>query len=399
MDRVSIPLAITGFSISLFLWGFTEASASLITSWPIIPKFAYTYILVTPPASLLLGNITMGRLADLFGRKTVLISSLIIYTVGALLVLLANYWIFMAVGLGLLEFSIAGGDEPAILSYLAETMWKNIRGKWIMFITNFANVGPVFAAIFFLILNTSMFQQKLAIGLTFVLSLPLAFIIRSKLPESKKWSEVKSSGKTLGKLTRMNWVLLFTLISIALTTVLTYGLIAWVVGPFFYPSLTPWIILIYNIGDVVGGLIGFLVMEKISRRVINMYSYLLGTITIFAILLQLLYMPSNIIFFYILLFLNGIFSQLIWGLRLTLESEVFPTASRATSIAFIRSFAWLGYVASIFLTSSFTSLMFMEYTLALWVLGLLGSLVWLFKGVETRGVDIDELEVRIYGKK
>ncbi|MCY0859712.1 MAG: MFS transporter [Sulfolobaceae archaeon] len=397
MDRLTSYLAITGFSISLFLWGFTLASSSLITAWPIIPKYAYSYLLATPPLSLLLGNLVMGRLADVIGRKTMLISGLIIYSIGTIIVLLSNFWPLITLGLGLVMFSIAGGDEPAVLSYLSETLGKNVRGKWILFVSNFANIGPIFAAVFFLLLNTSMFEQKLAIGITFLLSLPLAFLIRFKLPESERWVEVKSSGKKLGRLVKMNWVVLFTLLSIALTTILTYGLIAWVVGPFFYPKQTPWIILVYNVGDVAGGLIGFGIAEMISRRVINAISYILGTLTIGLILLQLLYLPSNIGLFYSLLFFNGIFSQLTWGLRLTIESEVFPTYSRATSISFIRSFAWFAYVLSIFFTQSFTSIQFMEYTLGLWALGLIGSVVWLFRGVETKGVGIDELEMKIYG--
>ncbi|MGC9016348.1 MAG: MFS transporter, partial [Conexivisphaera sp.] len=84
--------------------------------------------------------------------------------------------------------------------------------------------------------------------------------------------------------------------------------------------------------------------------------------------------------------------QLTWGLRLVMETELFHTASRATSIAIVRTSAWVVYIASLVFTQSFTVASFMTYDVALWALGVSGAVVWAAFGYETRGKTIEGLD-------
>lgn len=62
-------IAILSSSITMFIWGFILALAPLTTQWPFVSQKYYTYLLVSPPIALLIGNLILGKLTDKYGRK------------------------------------------------------------------------------------------------------------------------------------------------------------------------------------------------------------------------------------------------------------------------------------------------------------------------------------------
>jgi len=388
-------LAALSVFLSMFLWGFSDAIASLATQWPIVPEHAYIYMLLAMPIGLLSGNFVMGHLADRLGRKPVMVMALAIYFVGVALTALAGSWELLAVGVALLVFSVAGGDEPALLSYLAESSPARSRGTLVMMASNGANVGAAAAASIFLLVGGGFHEQRLALIVTLALALPLAIFVRTRLPESIAWKRAKESGAAIG-----HGVLrglggasrLYFLITISLTTILTYGLVSWAMGPYFYPEMVSLIVLLFNFGAIAGGLLGSAIIDRLGRRTTSISYYAGGFLTGLAIVIQLALRPSAFLMFSSLLVINGIFTQLTWGLRLVMETELFPTISRATSIAAVRASGWIVYIASLFFTGSFTALSFMIYDLALWAVGVSGAATWAIAGYETRGKAIEELD-------
>ncbi|MGC9190079.1 MAG: MFS transporter, partial [Conexivisphaera sp.] len=171
-------LAALSVFMSTFLWGFSEAIASLTTQWPIVPADAYLYMLLAMPVGLISGNLAMGHLADRYGRKPVMMAALAMYSVGVVLVALASTWQMLALGIGVIVFSIGGGDEPALLSYLAETSSEGSRGSLVMVASNGANVAAAVAATIFLLARVDFQLQRIALVITLALALPLVMVVR-----------------------------------------------------------------------------------------------------------------------------------------------------------------------------------------------------------------------------
>ena len=388
-ERLARLAALSVFA-TMFLWGFSEAIASLATQWPIVPAHAYLYLLLAMPVGLVSGNLTMGHLADKYGRKPVMVVAPAIYVAGVALIAAATDWWLLALGVGVLVFSLGGGDEPALISYLAEVSPEASRGPLLMLASNGANVAAAAAAAAFVLAGADFRLQRIALVATLALALPLAILVRMRLPESAAWRRARGAPRAfraLGDPAR-----LYFLISVAITTVLTYGLVSWAVGPYYYPSSASLIILLFNLGAIVGGLLGYATIERSGRRALSLAYFAGGLASAAAIAFQLIESPGDFPLFAALLVVNGAFAQLTWGIRLLMEAELFRTASRATSIAIVRTSAWALYMASLAFTESFTVTSFMAYDVALWALGTSGAAIWAALGYETRGKAIEELD-------
>jgi len=193
---------------------------------------------------------------------------------------------------------------------------------------------------------------------------------------------------------------LLVLVSLAVTIVLTYALLALVMGPYLFPKLTSWIVLLYNIGETIGGVVGILMLRQMGVKPFTLISYLGGFITILAFIPQLLLIPHSLVAFLLLLLINGIFGELGWAARIILEPELFPTRFRSMGIAAVRASAYVVYIASIFFTASFTMYEYLSYNVGLWGLGFTAALIWYIVGVETKFKTLEQVnEQNISGAK
>ncbi len=377
---------ILSMSISILLYGFSITLGALLTQINYFPKYFDIYLLMTPPLSLLLGNILFGRLADKYGRKPVLVFTPILFSIGALLFLITNPYTTL-IGVDLLLFSIAGGDEPAIISYSVESLDGNERGKLMMIITNFVNIGALIASLIFVIFRDYL-TTKIIISLFLLISVLMSYLLRKKLPESSLW--IRSENKKIKTIMHKRNKII-SLLFISISTILTYGLISWIIGPYYYPNFTSYIIMFFNLGNIIGGILGYLIIDNIKRNSFVFFGFLGGIITSLFLLLLMNYHVNYIIFF-LLLISNGLFTQLTWGSRLILEGELFSTKIRASSIALIRGSGWIIYIISTILTINFTIILFQFYDILFWALGLLGSLIWFIYGIDTRKIPIEKLD-------
>ncbi|ABW01595.1 MFS transporter [Caldivirga maquilingensis] len=382
--------AITSTALGMFLWGFILALAPLTTQWPFVPSSFDEYVLLAAPVSLMVGNLIIGKLSDALGRKMGFIMTMVIYGVGALLIILSSNVYELIAGIALAEFGL-GGEEPATLAYMAEMMPIRLRERIIIGVTNVANIGAAVAAALSLVAS-SMYLQKLFFGVTILVTIIIILATRLLIPESYRWSNVKSSCRVIG-LSEMKGfrIRLIFLTLIALTIVLTYALLALVMGPYLFPKLTSWIVLLYNVGESVGGLIGMALADIMGMRKFTLMAYLGGFITMLLVIPQLAFAPQNLPLFLLILSVNGVFGELGWAARVVLEPELFPTGSRSMGVALVRAIAYVAYIASIFITAGFTIWQYAWYNVALWSLGLLGALIWFTHGVETRLKTLEEV--------
>ncbi len=99
------------------------------------------YVLATNSLFFMIGAVFLGRLADLFGRRVLLITSLLIYLVGTILFLfLHSDFIQITVTTSLINLGV-GGEVGAAYAALAELIPARHRGKSIMLAANFWNIG------------------------------------------------------------------------------------------------------------------------------------------------------------------------------------------------------------------------------------------------------------------
>ncbi|MCE4624181.1 MAG: MFS transporter, partial [Caldisphaeraceae archaeon] len=162
---------------------------------------------------------------------------------------------------------------------------------------------------------------------------------------------------------------------------------------------TSYIILLYNLGETIGGFILLSFIDAVNRKLFAFSSYLSGTITMAFFIPQFIFMPKNLIAFMTLLFLNGLFGEFGWATRVIMEPELFPTKVRGIGIGLVRSIAYSLYIASIFFTASFSYITYIVYNFILWALGLSGSSLWLKHGINTTGKALEEISDRIPAKR
>ncbi|MDR2475244.1 MAG: MFS transporter [Bacteroidales bacterium] len=164
-----------------------------------------------------LGAIIGGRLADMYGRKTIYTYNMLIYMAGVAIIMFACSFPMLLTGFLITGISVGVG-VPASWTYISETSEVGNRGRNIG-ISQFAwSIGP--AIIFLLgwllaptgplgdtvrklgvaLLNTddnaalALFGNRLIFGTLFLVAL-IAWLLQRRLDESKAWEESKAQAK------------------------------------------------------------------------------------------------------------------------------------------------------------------------------------------------------------
>jgi len=353
---------------------------------------------------MLTGNLVLGILADKIGRKFIYILSTILYGLGFILIFLSNDVYSLVAGIALTEFGV-GGEEVATLTLVSENIPLEERGMYLVFIPNMNNIGSaVIAFIFMYSYSSSLFVQKLYFITIALIAVAIAFYTRYRVPESYRW--LRDSGKisrALEEKRKINlteeklrikpvnfYFALAFLAVIGISQYLTFGLMAYIIGPYYFTGkMISMIIFVASLGASVAGFIAMFLVNW-GRKRLALFSYIGGTVTILIILLVLNDI-SNMFIFMPLLFLNMMFSEFAWATRTTIEPEIFPTLRRSSAIAIVRLFPTTSYIISIYATASFSLMDYILFNVILWGIGAAATVIWYFKGVETKHVSMDYL--------
>lgn len=386
------------------------------------------------PISLMIGNVLMGRLADIVGRRGGIYAyTMSLYTIGligmGLSILLSNIipaseaFIPFVISYILAEIGV-GGEEPPALAAATELMPYNYRGSILVLMTNFDNIGAAIASAILLLAlmrGTQLSATWTMIG-SAIIVLIVAVIIRLVTPESVRWLAVKgrvseaeriaseyglsyalTEGSEQGVRFPPLWFRTLVLSLLGVSQLATYGLMAFYIV--YLPSLpfsnnevlATQVLLWANVGASIAGLIG-LVVDKLSRKTFTLVSFLGGLLTMVPIfiiygVMTKSVLASSLTIFYTLLFLNMVFSELGWAVRVLLEPELYPTRNRATWVGIVRLIAWAMYVFLIYyLLASANTYVYLLSNLILYVVGFLAALAWFIFGIETRGLPIHALD-------
>ncbi|GGM74590.1 MFS transporter [Thermogymnomonas acidicola] len=391
-------------SASYTFWGIVATIGPLAASGSIVGHVTgalKVFLLLIGPIFAPIGNFTMGFLADMFGRKRVFVVTMLSYTIGIIIVAASSTVWSLVPGLMLAQFGV-GGEESPSLSLIAEDSPVSKRAKYLTLVANFSNIGSALISGLFLITSSSLFDRLMLLGSSLAMVGVMVYS-RLSIPESYRWlssvgrerdaSEEKahlSIDEEGTKAQRMGVPFIYaTLVLIGISQYLTFGLMAYVIGPYEFPStaVDNEIIFVALLGASVAGFAAAPLINR-ERKSYTLYSYLAGVVSMVAIFLTVPYLHDMDLFLP-LLFVNMATSEFGWASRTTLEPELFPTRVRARSIGMVRLAPMIAYAIFTYATSSLNLGQFILVNLILWAIGLAGAAIWYFFGYETRGIDID----------
>ncbi|MCG2885466.1 MAG: sugar porter family MFS transporter [Vulcanisaeta sp.] len=424
------------YSLTFLIWGFVTTSGVMTLDYfsKYIPRFLVPISAAMGPLFLMVGNTLMGRLADIVGRRGIYVFTMSLYTIGLVGMALSLFFInTMPVEIAFTVFLISyilaeigvGGEEPPALAATTELMPPNRRGSMLVLITNFDNVGAALAALILflsLLWSTPISATWTMIG-TAILIIAVAVVIRLVTPESVRWLMVKGREDVARRIAEEKglmyaisdyrskanvrfppvWFRALVLSLMGFSQLATYGLMAYYI--IYLPTLpfssnevlAAQVLLWANVGASLAGLVG-LVVDNIRRKMFTLLSYIGGLLTMIPIflvygLMSTSSIASSLSIFYILLFLNMVFSEFGWAVRVLLEPELFPTRVRSTWIGIVRLISWTVYIILIYyLLATASTFTYLLSNVLLYIVGTAAALAWYIWGVETRGLPVSVLD-------
>jgi MFS family permease len=424
------------YSLTFLIWGFVTTSGVMTLDYfsKYIPRFLVPISAAMGPLFLMVGNTLMGRLADIVGRRGIYVFTMSLYTIGLVGMALSLFFInTMPVEIAFTVFLISyilaeigvGGEEPPALAATTELMPPNRRGSMLVLITNFDNVGAALAALILflsLLWSTPISATWTMIG-TAILIIAVAVVIRLVTPESVRWLMVKGREDVARRIAEEKglmyaisdyrskanvrfppvWFRALVLSLMGFSQLATYGLMAYYI--IYLPTLpfssnevlAAQVLLWANVGASLAGLVG-LVVDNIRRKMFTLLSYIGGLLTMIPIflvygLMSTSSIASSLSIFYILLFLNMVFSEFGWAVRALLEPELFPTRVRSTWIGIVRLISWTVYIILIYyLLATASTFTYLLSNVLLYIVGTAAALAWYIWGVETRGLPVSVLD-------
>lgn len=384
------------------------------------------WILAVSLISWAIGGLVSGALADRFGRRKVLIVSILWYSIAAGLTALSpNYAVLLVfrflTGLGM------GAEWGGGSSLVAETAKSKWRGFRIACLQSSFGIGFLLATGAWALLDHSDPNAWRWMYVFGVIPALATVFIRSKVRDSKDWKEsdrrraestvAVNTGMITTQaqrvLSRSTWTQLFSsreyVVRALLLSVGALGtLVGWwavstwipvfsggivggiVANPQFAVSM---VLISYNVSGIIGYLVMGILADVIGRKP-TMAIYFTASIVVTPILFLI---PTGFWSLFWLVGLNGFFTlgQMTW--IALYPGEQFPTRIRATGMSAVFNTARIP-TAIMTLVGSSLILAFGSLPRAAIVVGcaayLLCLIVTPFMGRETRGLDLVELDRR-----
>ncbi|ODT98171.1 MAG: MFS transporter [Pseudonocardia sp. SCN 72-86] len=362
------------------------------------------------------GGLASGVLIDYFGRRKVLMASILTYAIATGLAALSpNFAIFLVLriiaGLGM------GAEWGPGSALVAETWSDRTRGRGIALLQCAFGVGFLVATGVFWLLGPTepgTWRWLLAIG---ALPALVVLFVRRRVGESPMWEDADArrrsataraaKGETLDEHERALTV--FTLRRLftepesrrrilKLLACSTASLVGWwavstwvpqyagaaVKAAGAAPTTTTLIVVAYNVGGVLGWLAWGVLADAIGRRW-ALWSYFAGALVLTWVLFGIQY--SSLGLLALVVAVNGFFTLGQMGWMATYPGELFPTSLRGSAITVVfnvsRVFAAAGALLAGGIVGGLGGITTAALTIgSIYVLGLVFALI---VGPETKG--------------
>lgn len=144
-----------------------------------------------------IGALFGGHLSDKYGRKVIYTYDMLVYMLGALIVMFSMNFPMLLLGFIILGVAVGAG-VPASWTYISETSESNDRAENIG-ISQFAwSMGPAIIFILGVVFSPlGLLGNRILFGVLFVVAL-IAWSLQRKLHESEEWEEQKAREKVTG---------------------------------------------------------------------------------------------------------------------------------------------------------------------------------------------------------
>ncbi len=398
-------------SIGYFIWGLVTTLGFLA-----YPQFHSVYYLVAVTLIPIVGDVLIARVSDLsLGRKGTFFLTMTLIGVGVALIAVDLLYVkaylekaaLMLLGYAMADVGVEG-EVPVALTLLAELTPAAYREEVLVLSTNFDNIGATVAAAIAALtysLTDSLLLESIAVLTAAGVALAAAIIVRGLMPESIRWLTAKGrKDEAVKELKRLSatpsdvrvrdvdrliglWPKFTMLAVLGVSQYITYGLMAYVVGAYYFSSSTltyNYVIMYANLGASVAGLLAAWLVRRLDIRSFAVLAYGGGYLSMVPIMLWLALAPNNMALFYVLLFVNMAFSEFAWAVRTVLEPTLFPTNIRATMIGLVRVAPIALYSALTYITSSFSLWQFLLLNLFMWFIGYAPAAWWSGHGYDLR---------------
>ncbi len=400
------------------LWHLSNLQASaLVTVWLV---------------GIMLGALFFGYLADRFGRRTLFILTLLLYSTCTLISAASPGYDFFLVFRFLTAIGV-GAEYSAINAAIGEIIPAKFRGRANAVVMNFWPLGGILAALlslFFINVLPPSIGWRLAFGLGAVIAV-FTIWVRKLLPESPRWlvrqgrvAEAKSvveeieagahrfafsatveKGEHHSLFRQLKLLVRDHPWRLALGCVLDFTEASGYYGIFaFLPLIVlprvhvvagqvPWFFLIGNLGALGGGVIAAILLDKAGRKITVTAFYALAALSMLGMGAATLGGSAG-----------GVLAAFVvanfcatgsWVSAYPTFSEIFPTALRSTgigaSVAFGRIGAGLAPLLLVSIAAHASVLMSFTMLAGFYVLGAAAMVPWILYGPEGRGMPLEQL--------
>jgi putative MFS transporter len=340
------------------------------------------------------GAAVAGASADRYGRRSVLLITLLIFSVASGLSALATGFIMLCILRFITGFGL-GGELPVASTLVSESFPATERGRAVVLLESFWACGWIIAALIsYFVIPTYGWRAAFLIG---ALPALYALYLRRAIQDSPRFNAERNRRLTLKERVTSVWSANFRKSTITLW-------ILWFVVVFSYYGIFLWLpsvmvlkgfslvkgfqyVLIMTLAQLPGYFTAAYFIEKFGRKFV-LVTYLLLT-AFSAIWFSSASTEAMLIAAGISL---SFFNLGAWGAMYAYTPELYPTSVRSTGVGLAASFGRVGGIIGPYLVGllvsrhhSITSI-FTIFFIAI----VFGALVLLFFGKETKGTDPDQ---------